>query len=136
MPKATHEITANIFPALRYKDAPAAIESLSKAFGFETLMNVPNPDGSVAHAELGLDSGAIMLGSQRNDPGNPWSEVKQGLYVYVSDVEDHYRRAKAAGAEIVRDLQDTPYGSKEYSARDPEGFLWSFGSYRPGDYQP
>jgi uncharacterized damage-inducible protein DinB len=54
-----------------------------------------------------------------------------GLYVYVEDVDSHYRRAKAAGAEIVRDLKDTDYGSREYAARDLEGHLWSFGTYRP-----
>ena len=48
-------------------------------------------------------------------------------------MDAHYQRAKAAGAEIVRELQDTSYGSREYAVRDPEGFLWSFGTYRPGD---
>jgi uncharacterized glyoxalase superfamily protein PhnB len=57
--------------------------------------------------------------------------VRFGLYVYVEDLDAHCRRAKATGAEIVRDLEDTPYGSREYSARDPEGHLWSFGTYRP-----
>ena len=54
-----------------------------------------------------------------------------GIYVYVEDVQAHHDRAKAAGAEIVRSLQVTDYGSWEYSVRDPEGHLWSFGTYRP-----
>jgi uncharacterized glyoxalase superfamily protein PhnB len=57
--------------------------------------------------------------------------VRQGVAVYVADVDAHYARAKAAGAQIVRELEDTPYGSREYSVRDLEGFLWSFGTYRP-----
>ena len=80
---------------------------------------------------MSLGPGVIMLGSMREEPNNPWAAVKQGIYVYVADVDAHYRRAKAAGAEIVRELQDTSYGSREYAVRDPEGFLWSFGTYRP-----
>jgi uncharacterized glyoxalase superfamily protein PhnB len=49
----------------------------------------------------------------------------------VRDVDAHYARAKGAGAEIVRPLDDTPYGSREYAARDPEGQVWSFGTYDP-----
>jgi uncharacterized glyoxalase superfamily protein PhnB len=121
----------NIFPAFRYRDAPAAIAWLGKAFGFKTQMQVPGPDGTVAHAELMLGPGVIMLGSERDDPENAWAAVKLGVYVYVEDVEGHYARAKAAGARIARELQDTPYGSREYSVWDVEGFLWGFGSYRP-----
>ena len=63
---------------------------------------------------------------------NPPDEVQQGVYVQVEDVDAHYARARAAGAEIVRPLQDTDYGSREYSVRDLEGHLWSFGTYQPG----
>jgi uncharacterized glyoxalase superfamily protein PhnB len=123
----------NIFPALRYQDGPAAVEWLARAFGFEKQMVVPGPEGTIAHAQLSFGPGVIMLGSAREEPGrpNPWATVKQGIYVYVADVDAHYARAKAAGAEIVRDLANTDYGSREYSARDFEGHLWSFGSYDP-----
>lgn len=131
MTTSTPVMTPNIFPALRYEDAPAAIEWLATAFGFEQQMAIAEPDGSIAHAELRLGPGTIMLGSAREDPGNPWAAVRQGLYVAVEDVDAHYARAKAAGAEIVRPLENTDYGSREYSARDREGFLWSFGTYRP-----
>jgi uncharacterized glyoxalase superfamily protein PhnB len=122
----------NVIPALRYQHGAAAVEFLGKAFGFEKHMVVPGetPD-AVAHAQLVLGPGMIMLGSGRHDPPNPWDEVAQGVYVYVADVEAHYARAKAAGAEIVMEIYDTPYGSREYSARDPEGHLWSFGTYDP-----
>ena len=124
-------MSANIFPALRYKNGTAAIAWLGKAFGFEKQMVVPGPDGGVAHAQLKFGPGVIMVGSGKHEPGNPWDQVSQGIYVYVEDVDAHYRRAKAAGAEIVRDLQDTDYGSREYSARDLDGHLWSFGTYNP-----
>lgn len=123
----------NMFPALRYTDGPGALAWLAKAFGFEKQMDVPGPEGTIAHAQMRFGPGVIMLGSAeppRRDE-NPWSAVTQGVYVYVEDVDTHYQRAKAAGAEIVRELQDTDYGSREYSVRDLEGHLWSFGTYRP-----
>lgn len=133
MAKSLPEVRPNMFPALRYQDGPAAIEWLARAFGFEKHMVVPAPDGGIAHAQMSLGPGMIMLGSARDPEGtNPWASVKQGVYVYVEDVDAHYARAKASGAEIVRELQDTPYGSREYSVRDPEGHLWGFGTYRPG----
>lgn len=122
----------NMFPALRYQDGPAAVEWLQRALGFVPHMVVPGPDGSVAHAEMSFGGGMVMLGSAPNpDPANPWSTTAMGLYVRVDDVEAHYAKAKAAGAEIVMELYDTPYGSREYSLRDPGGHLWSFGTYDP-----
>jgi uncharacterized glyoxalase superfamily protein PhnB len=128
----------NIVPCLRYRDAPAAIEWLEKAFGFEKHFIVPNPEGGIAHAELRLGNGFVMLGSARNDefnwqPPQRGGQVTQSVYVVVEDVDAHRDRARAAGVEIVRDLQDTDYGSREYSARDLEGHLWHFGTYRPGE---
>src|SRR6059036_1778016 len=120
MAKNPPEGSPNIFPALRYKNAPAALEWLGRAFGFEKHMVVPGPEGTVAHAQMKLGSGVIMLGSGKHGGANdPWDEV-QGVYVHVVDVDAHYARARAAGAEIVRPLQDTDYGSREYSVRDPE----------------
>jgi uncharacterized glyoxalase superfamily protein PhnB len=130
MPDDGKAVTASIFPALRYRDAPAAVDWLEKAFGFERKMVVDSPDGTVAHAELKFGNGVLMLGSEREDPGNPWA-AEVGIYVAVNDVDAHYARARAAGAEIVRPLQDTDYGAREYSVRDCEGRLWSFGTYRP-----
>jgi uncharacterized glyoxalase superfamily protein PhnB len=131
MSAASTDERPNIFPALRYKDAPAAIEWLERALGFERQFVVPMPGGAVAHAQLNLGPGVVMLGSLRDDPASPLGAWQQSIYVYVEDVDAHYVRAKAAGATIVRELQDTPHQSREYSLRDPEGYLWSFGTYRP-----
>jgi len=127
-----HDNAPNIFPALKYKDGPAAVDWLTRVFGFEPQMVVPGPEGTVAHAELRLGPGTIMLGSIRpQEKDNPWATEPVGIYVYVEDVQAHHDRAKAAGAEIVRSLQVTDYDSWEYSVHDPEGHLWSFGTYRP-----
>ena len=119
----------NCIPSLRYRDPKAAIDFLQKAFGFEPK-EVYEDGGTVVHAELVYDGGMVMLGAQRDDTYG--DHVGQGwTYVVVDDADAHHDRAKAAGAEIVRPLEDQDYGSRDYSARDPEGNLWSFGTYSP-----
>ncbi|MGH6891881.1 MAG: VOC family protein, partial [Dongiaceae bacterium] len=114
----------NIFPALRYRNAPAAIEWLGKAFGFEKQFVVPGENNTVAHAQLRFGTGLIMMGSGgKPDPTNPWATERYGTYVVVKDIDAHYARAKAAGAQIMRPIADTDYGSREYSVRDCEGHL-------------
>jgi uncharacterized glyoxalase superfamily protein PhnB len=135
MTERVSDESPNIFPVLRYRDARAAMGWLVNVLGFESVVDVPTPGGGggVAHAELSLGPGAIMLATLGGggDPANPWSAVRHGVYVYVADVDGHYARAQSAGAEIARAIEDTAYGSREFSVRDPEGFLWSFGNYRP-----
>ena len=135
MPQETAVQTPTIFPFLRYKDAPTAIDWLVRTFGFEKQMVVPEEDVGIAHAQLSFGSGVVMLGSAKGRAGgerpNDPHAVSHGIYVFV-DAEAHYRRAKDAGAEIVSELADTDYGSREYAALDPEGYYWSFGTYRPG----
>jgi uncharacterized glyoxalase superfamily protein PhnB len=131
MQNEDNPVTASIFPAFQYADAPAAVDWLEKAFGFERKAVHPAPDGTIAHAELRFGNGMVMFGSKRPpDPANPWTQ-ESGLYVVVDDIDAHHARARQAGAEIVRPPADTDYGSREYSARDLEGRLWSFGTYRP-----
>ena len=124
----------NIFPTLQYRDAHAAIDWLERAFGFEGVNVHDGPDGTVAHAELRFGDGMIMVGSATHgeEGGFPDHTGQGWTYVVVEDADAHHDRAKAAGAEIVYELQDQDYGSRDYSARDPEGNLWSFGTYRPG----
>jgi uncharacterized glyoxalase superfamily protein PhnB len=134
---ATNETAlTNVFPAMRYDDAHAAIDWLERVFGFERHLVVPDDAGGIAHAELRFGPGIIMLSSARDDAFRMKSPRELGhtsvcLCVYLSDVDQHYERAVAAGAEIVRPLADTHYGSREYGARDLEGQLWFFGNYHP-----
>jgi uncharacterized glyoxalase superfamily protein PhnB len=121
----------NIFPSFRYEDAPGAIEWLNKAFGFEKQFMVPGENNTLAHAQLRLGAGMIMIGSAGRTPRNPWVTERYGTYVVVADIDVHYAHANAAGAKIERPLADTEYGSREYSARDCDGHLWSFGTYDP-----
>jgi uncharacterized glyoxalase superfamily protein PhnB len=126
----------NIFPALRYADADAALDWLKKAFGFEERTVHRGPDGRIAHAELQLGTGVIMFGTFNEEGwlggGKPDPLASTiSVYVVVDDPKGHYERARAEGATIVRELDEMDYGSTEYSARDPEGNLWSFGTYSP-----
>src|SRR5262249_54110338 len=127
-----------IIPALRYRNAGEAIDWLCKAFGFEKKMVVPAEGGRVAHAELVLGNGMIMLGDAETEyghavrPPEPPERVNtQGIYVVVDDADAHCARAKAAGAEIVRELVTQNYGGRDYTARDLEGHVWTFGTYDP-----
>lgn len=129
----TTETTPIISPVLRYTDAPAAIEWLLNAFGFEKLTDFRTPDKSVAHADLRFGHGTIGVSSaQVSASDSPWSRVRQGLYVQVGNPDAFHDRAKAAGAEIAVPLTNTDYGSRDFSLRDPQGRLWGFGTYAMG----
>ena len=124
-----------IFPLLRYRDARRAIRWLCDAFGFVEQLAVPQAGEIVRHAQLRFGSNVVMLGSVRPDDGitSP-SEIgisTQALCVYVDNVDTHFSRARSAGAEIIDPPEDTEYGSREYRARDLEGHIWTFGTYRP-----
>jgi uncharacterized glyoxalase superfamily protein PhnB len=122
-----------IFPVLSYRDAPAAIEWLGRAFSFEKQVAYPGPDGTIVHAELRRDAGVIGISSVAPaTESNPWTSVRQGVYVTVDDVDAHHKRAESAGAKIAIRPYDTHYGSREYSAWDLEGHLWGFGTYPMG----
>jgi uncharacterized glyoxalase superfamily protein PhnB len=132
----------NIFPALHYRDPDAALEWLRRAFGLEEKAVYRGDDGRIHHAELRLGDGLIMFGgipaegptAHRPETDAPKNQPPVTIYAVVTDPDAHYERARAAGAHIVRDLADQPYGSREYGARDLEGNAWSFGTYDP--YNP
>lgn len=129
----TQTVIPNTFPALRYKDARAAMAWLGSAFGFEEQSVFAGADGTIGHAEIRLGTGIVGVNDEGvPDPDNPWCHVRQGVYVCSSDVDRHYERAAAAGARIARPLADTSYGAREYSVFDLEGHLWSFGTYAMG----
>jgi uncharacterized glyoxalase superfamily protein PhnB len=131
---------STVIPSLRYRDAPAAIDWLCKAFGFEKQAVYPNPDGTIAHAQLTLGNGMVMLGTLSKD--SPHSELlmhpeeigekeTQTPYLVVSDCDKVYATAKAGRAQMVIDIRDMDYGGRGFTCRDPEGHIWSIGSYDP-----
>jgi uncharacterized glyoxalase superfamily protein PhnB len=120
--------TSRIVPYLFYEDVAGALAWLTEAFGFVEHLRFAEGDGSVTHAEMRLSDGVIMLG----DPGESYKAPRQhddlhsSLVVYVDGVDDHYGRAKDAGAEVISEPADTPYGDRMYSVRDLEGHRWDF----------
>jgi uncharacterized glyoxalase superfamily protein PhnB len=121
---------ATIYPVLKYHDAPAAIDFLEKAFGFERGEVTTGDDGKIAHAELAIESAAIGLSSTgAGDERFDQSAGHSAVYVAIGNPDAICESARAAGATIEREPEDQPYGSREFTARDPEGNLWSFGTY-------
>jgi len=119
----------SIHPTLRYDDAAAAITFLNTALGLVTQSVHEAEDGTVGHAELSHGDGVVLVGTRAAD--DTFNTGRAVLYLVVEDVDAHHDRAVAAGAEIVLGLTDQPYGSRDYAARDPEGNVWSVGTYRP-----
>ena len=142
-PEVMHSMQVDgstIIPSFRYHDAHAAIDWLERILGFSRKSVFEGPNGTVAHAELTLGQGMIMLGSASNT--NPYAgqmaqpqdldgKVTSPVYVVVPDCNPVYARVKAEGAEILGELKTMDYGGQSFSVRDPEGYLWSVGEYDP-----
>jgi uncharacterized glyoxalase superfamily protein PhnB len=122
-----------VWPTLRARDALALIRFLVEAFGFEETVVYADGD-QVHHAQLSWPGGGgIMLGSAKPaSDGDRWplEPGSFGAYVVTAGPDELFARATAAGAEVLMDLHDTDYGSRDFAVRDPEGNRWSFGSYR------
>jgi PhnB protein len=123
------ESEQRITPYLAYADAPAAIEFLCGAFGFDERFRLPMPDGRIGHAEMAYKGHTVMLASTykeigfispKNLPG-----VHSQIHIRVDDVDAHYQRAMAAGATIATAPKDQ-HGERAYRAMDPEGHRWIF----------
>jgi uncharacterized glyoxalase superfamily protein PhnB len=127
----TAQQAPSIYPTLRYRDAPAAVDFLRQAFGLTEHEVTRTDDGGIVHAELAWDNGLLMVGNRSEAGDSPFDTEQCCLYLAVDDPDAHHDHAVAAGAEIVMPLTDQPYGSREYAARDPEGNVWCFGTYRP-----
>jgi uncharacterized glyoxalase superfamily protein PhnB len=127
----------SIIPYIRYEDPSAMLTWLEDAFGFRRRA-VYEEGEAIVHAEVTFGNGMFMTGSTREDdptaaktPNQLDGQATGGMYVVVDDADAHCEQARAAGAEILTEPHDQDYGSRDYTARDPEGHVWSFGTYRP-----
>ena len=117
-----------ITPYLLYEDVDAALDFLSRAFGFEEVLRYTGSEGYVNHAEMSVGDGKIYLG----DPGDQYQNPKRvghetvGIYVIVDDVDATFERARSAGAEIREEPVDQEYGERRFTALDLEGHCWFF----------
>jgi uncharacterized glyoxalase superfamily protein PhnB len=129
---ASPEGKPSLFVGLHYPECRAAARWLQQAFGFTSRLEVPGDHGTIVHAELQLGRDYIIISAASRAKGH-WLDETQCTYLFVDDVDEHWSRAHHAGARIVEEPHDTPYGARAYYTADPEGFLWSFSTYRPGD---
>ena len=114
-----------VFPYILYEEVPAALEWLTRAFGFREWLRYAEDDGRVSHAEMRLGDTAILLGGPKGyESPRRHGHVCQYVVVAVDDVDRHFERAKRSGAEIISDLKTQPWGDREYRAKDPEGHVW------------
>ena len=129
---------STVISAMRYRGPHKMIDWLCDTFGFTRKAVHDDGNGGVAHAELTLGDGMIMLGSARDDdfakvqkPATADNLVTQSAYIVVPDADAVYDKAKANGAIIVLKISDKDYGGRDFTCRDPEGQVWSIGTYNP-----
>lgn len=118
--------------AVFYKDPMAALDWLERAFGFQRMMVITDKDGKLAHSEMRFLDSYLMVGSEwahyTASPASIGGKNTQSVHVHMPDgLDAHCERARAAGAQIMREPEDQFYGDRVYVARDPEGHVWSFG---------
>lgn len=124
-----------LYATFRYRDGLKMMDWLCVAFGFSVRAKYLKGD-ELGHGELALGDSVIMLGQVSDDEfgavvGTPGPSGGKSIYIAVSDIQAAHDRAKAAGAKILQPLVDREYGSREFRCADPEGNVWSFGTYRP-----
>ncbi|HSF17854.1 MAG TPA: VOC family protein [Vicinamibacteria bacterium] len=132
-------ITPTLTPSLVYEDAHQGIRWLVEVLGFREASLYENRDGGVAFAELVWRTGVLFV-SGRPPSTNPWSKLGLASIVLVAEdtqaVDRLYERAVAVGADIVRPVHEArtpafPNGSHQFDVRDPEGNLWTVGTFQP-----
>jgi uncharacterized glyoxalase superfamily protein PhnB len=131
-------MSSRIIPTLRYRDAPRMIDWLCEVFKFARHAVYEDGKSGIAHAQLTLGPGMVMLGAARDDEFGRLQSAPADLggttqspYIVVADADEVYARARAAGAEIIIEIEDEDYGGRGFSCRDPEGHLWNVGTYDP-----
>jgi len=130
---------SSVIPGFRYRDARGAIEWLCNVFGLERNAVYEGENGTIAHAQLTLNGGMVMLGTGRDDEYSRNFKTPEELggfetasaYIVVADADAAFARAAAAGATVVKELYDTPYNSREFTVKDAEGRRWTAGTYDP-----
>jgi len=141
VPKKTR---ATIISSIRYREAARMIDWLCGTLGFEKHSVFEGKDGRIEHSELSYGNGMIMVSSisdtefakHMKQPDEIGGAETQSLYLIVSDADAVYAKATAAGAEMLIDIKDESWGGRGFSCRDPEGHIWSIGTYDPWEAKP
>lgn len=130
IPDGYHSIT----PYLIVRDGAAALAFYAQAFGAKERMRMPRPDGKVAHAEIVIGDSCVMVADEHPEMGavGPAAESgwSVGLCLYVEDCDAVFNRAVAAGAKVVRPLEDQFYGDRSGTVEDPFGHKWTISTHK------
>jgi uncharacterized glyoxalase superfamily protein PhnB len=124
--------TPSLAPYLFYDDVARAARFMQEAFGFTLTFTSPDPEGGLAHAQLAHEAGLIMVGHTGGGglrlvkSAGALDALHAGVYVFVNDVDAHCERARGAGAKVLLEPADQPWGDRMYCAVDPEGQFWMF----------
>ncbi len=129
----THTSVPTLYPGLQYADADAAMAWLEEVLGCRRREDHRDDEGNVVHAEMEF-RGAILMLSSAGVGREPFRSLPAGgrlVYCAMDEVDALYERVRDTGAEIVVEITDTDYGSRDFTVRDPEGNLWAFGTDNP-----
>ena len=130
LPAGYHEVT----PYLSVQGAARAIDFYKKAFGAIEVMRMPGPEGKLGHAEIRIGASRVMLSDEYPEMHFMGPETRGGttvhLHVYVRDVDRRVARAVAAGAKLIRPVQDQFYGDRSGSIEDPFGHVWHLATHQ------
>jgi len=124
------EIPQTVTPYLFYEDVAGALIWLARTFGLveREIETMKIEEGKIVHTAMLIGNGSIMMGCPGVDYKNPkkLGQATQNLYVYVEDVDRHFKNAKTEGATILSEPEDTFYGDRRYGVEDVEGHNWYF----------
>lgn len=136
MNTTTNETVIGVWPTLVYRDGQAALKFLTDGLGFKLVASYPGAaEGSIAHSELAWPAGGgVMVSSiDRNAEPNEFDKLADqtaSVYLVCDDPDALWPKVMAAGATVVREMREEDFGSRGFSVADPEGNLWSIGTYR------
>jgi PhnB protein len=129
IPEGYHSVT----PYLYIKGAARAIEFYEKAFGATELMRFPDPSGRIGHAEIKIGDSVVMMADEHLEMGarspQTLGGVASSICLYVENVDAVVPKAIAAGAKVVRPLQDQFYGDRSATLEDPFGHVWTVATH-------
>lgn len=132
-PRDTH---ANLIPVIRYSDCNSATTMLTDVFGFAQGNVFRDDAGNVMHGEFSFGHGGVMIGPVADTPFGKYMRqpkeaggITASFFVIVTDPDALFAKCQAAGLEVLMQLRDESYGSREFTVRDAEGHIWTFGTY-------
>lgn len=133
MPQNPPAGMTRITPYLFYRDVAAALAWLEDTVGMQRGGELLGPDGTIVHAEMSFKDGVIMMGAATAESGGAspadLGGITQSIYIYVDDVDAHYRHTVSCGVVEVDEPQDMFWGDRMYAVKDPEGHRWAFAQH-------